>query len=106
MKLTELDATFVRYTGKGCHQDVTTIGEATGVCFLCPKCFQRSGGGVGVHSVLVWFKGTPLDAVPGPARWSVAGTSLEDLTLSPSIDLTRGGLSDDWHGFIKDGLAS
>ncbi len=101
MKLTNLDATFVRYTGRGCHQDVSTFAEANGVLFDCPKCAGTNG-----HSVLVWFKGAPLDAVPGPARWSASGSSLEDLTLSPSVDLTSGGTRDCWHGFVTNGVAA
>ena len=34
MKITQLDATFVRYTGNGGHQDVATFADAQGVLFL------------------------------------------------------------------------
>ena len=98
MKLTELDARFVTdvlhdgYWGIG---KCSTFEQAQGILFLCPKCFNESG-----HSILVWFKDRNVSpsALPAP-RWIATGTSLDDLTLSPSIDL--GGT--DWHGFIING---
>lgn len=107
MKLTELDPTFVRATGNGGHQDVATLAEAQGVLFVCPSCYQRNGNSdIGVHMVLVWFRdrGVPDDAVPKPARWAVSGSSLDDLTLQPSISLQTDERSrDEWHGFITNG---
>lgn len=107
MKLSELDAQFVRYTGNGGHQDVVTLAEAQGVVFTCPACYSRNGNSdIGVHSVLVWFRdrGVPDEAVPKPARWAAIGTSLDDLTLSPSINLQTDARSmHEWHGFITNG---
>lgn len=88
----------------------TTIEHAQGVLFLCPRCFTKNGGPVGTHSVLAWFagRGVPDDAKPGPGRWIATGTSLGDLTLSPSVDLTKDAAGnvvrpEEWHGFIRNG---
>lgn len=107
MKLTELDPTFVRATPHGGHQDVATFAEAQGVLFVCPSCYRKNGNsGIGVHMVLVWFRdrGVPDDAVPKPARWAASGTSIADLTLTPSVNLqTNDASRDEWHGFITNG---
>ena len=78
-----------------------TIADAQGVMFLCPVCFKKNGGPVGTESVLCWFKdrGVPADAFPGPGRWTASGTSFEDLTLSPSVNVSN----EHWHGFITNG---
>lgn len=77
------------------------VKNAQGVMFLCPVCFAKNGGPVGTESVLCWFRdrGVPDDAVPGPGRWTVSGTSFADLTLSPSINVDKGH----WHGWIASG---
>lgn len=107
MKLTELEPQFVRAVGSGGHQDVDTLAEAQGVIFTCPACYAKNGNSdIGVHSVLVWFRdrGVPDEAFPRPARWTASGSSLNDLTLSPSINLQTDERSrDEWHGFIING---
>lgn len=79
---------------------------AEGVSFLCPKCFEANGGPKGTHSVLVFFDGADLPPDLGrnargeTVRWRATGKQIEDLTLSPSIQLI-GGCA--WHGFVTHG---
>lgn len=94
MKLTDLDAQFVRHTGDASftRELGPAFVDATGVLFHCPTCKDE-------HSVLVWFRdrGVPDAMTPGPGRWVVSGTGLDDLTLAPSIQIRC------WHGFITHG---
>lgn len=85
-------------------RDVKTLAEATCVQFLCPLCYERNGGSVGTHGIRIDFAGraTPDEHVMHnkqgqPVRWTVGGTSLKDLVLSPSIQI-EGGCN--WHGYI------
>jgi hypothetical protein len=97
-KLTDLDATFTRHTGGGNYDEVATLAEANGVTFDCPKC--------GRHSVLVWDHTVPAGIEPGPGRWTMSGTGISDLTLYPSIDLSRSaGVGCLWHGWVTGGAA-
>lgn len=72
-----------------------TLANAQGVMFGCPQC-----SGPKSHSILCWFRnrGVPDNETPGPGRWDVSGASLEDLTLSPSVNV-KGC----WHGFVRNG---
>lgn len=113
--LRQLEAEFYRYEKREdgvFHIPVATIGEAQGVEFLCPKCFAANGGSVGTHSVMCWSRsrGVPEDANPGPGRWKLDGTGIDDLTLNAdppsrarSVAL-KGGCS--WHGFVTNGEAA
>lgn len=110
--LRTLDAAFICRKKAGFWQDVTDIGQAQGVRFLCPKCFAENGGPVGTHSIICWSKsrGIPDDEHPGPGRWTLDGASLDDLTLNGdppgaarSVRL-NGGCS--WHGFVTNGDAA
>lgn len=80
------------------YNNVETVAEAHGVRFDCPKCHSASG-----HGVLVGFEGRnppePLSrgANGQPTQWHVSGTGLDDLVLSPSIQLLGGC---NWHGFV------
>lgn len=115
MKLSELCARFLRYeqrAGGVCYVSVDSIADAHGVRFLCPKCFAANGGKVGTHSVICWSRsaGAPDSAVPGPGRWKLDGTGLDDLTLNAdppsgarSVQLNGGC---DWHGFVTNGDAA
>lgn len=83
-----------------------TIATAQGVMFLDPVEFTKNGGPVGTSSVLCWFRdrGVADAELPGPGRWAVSGTGFEDLTLSPSVDLTAGGKHPGrWHGWVQNG---
>lgn len=96
MRLLELEPELlvVEEPGK-LYRKTDELAKADGVTFLCPKGCS--------HYVGVWFSGrgaTPAEE-PGPARWSVSGTSLADMTLSPSINLTGPGCG--WHGFVTGG---
>ena len=122
MKLSELQPEWVNYAGEGFRRfsDAHSVidygsGEAAdppeesevmaiadGVLFLCPTCFKKNNGPVGTESVLCWFANkphVPADAKPGPGRWSATGSSFDDLTLSPSVNVDK----EHWHGFITNG---
>jgi hypothetical protein len=73
---------------------VERIADADGIWFDCP-CGH--GG-----SQMVSFRGNRADGTPRPAMsngraWQVSGSTLADITLTPSIN-TRC-----WHGFIENG---
>lgn len=112
MKLIELEATFIGGYSESNHgfHHLPTIDGAQGILFICPKCMN--------HSIICWFKNpqnaqvVPDDAFPKPGRWAISGSIIDDLTLSPSIDLS---LVDDehpkascrcyWHGYVTNGDA-
>lgn len=102
MKLTELQAKFIKRTEHGLRDDAT-FDDCDGVQFLCPKCFVDNGGARGTHLVLCWKPHVPQTVRPAPGRWDHKGTGLHDLTLfagSSSIQL-QGGCG--WHGFVGNG---
>lgn len=106
MKLSELEARFIKYISDREYLRVDAIAEATGVQFLCPKCFQANNGPVGTHMVICWDPSVPQSMNPKPGRWKLVGTSLEDLTLvaaSSSILLPPPCA---WHGYVTKGDAS
>lgn len=115
MRLTELEGEFIRREvrdGHVYHVPVATLAEAQGVKFLCPKCYADNRGPVGTHLVVCWSRsrGIPDDAKPGPGRWMLEGTGLDDLTLNGdppgnarSVAL-EGGCA--WHGFVTMGDAA
>lgn len=91
--------------------DVGIISEADHLMFLCPLCFEKNGGPVGTHSIMVSFAGRNIpddagsrDSTGAPSRWTiVSGTSLDDLVLSPSILLDADRAPEKgchWHGFV------
>ncbi len=93
MRLTELEAAFIKRTGIDSWQDDATFADCDGLQFLCPKCWQANQGPVGTHSVICWKPGVPAEVTPGPGRWTHQGSGLEDLTLvagSSSIQLHGG----------------
>lgn len=80
------------------------LAEAHGVRFRCP------GSACNGHVVSVSFAGRGVpdhlgshDRDGRPSRWSVAGTGLDDLTLTPSVDV---GTPSCWHGFVTNGSAA
>lgn len=107
MRLTELEPEWLTYVSDDRRQrwgDALNPAEAHGIWFLCPACFATNGGPVGTHGVVCWFRGrVPDSASPGPGRWTIEGSSFENLTLAPSIQLLSGCA---WHGFIRNGEAT
>lgn len=82
--------------------DVDTLAQAQGIAFTCPKCRN--------HAIAVAFTDRGVlphhashDADGRPTRWSVVGGSFADLSLSPSIDCTKGHNPNCWHGHITQG---
>lgn len=110
MKLTELEAQFVRCDDPRTTSAVDTLAEAQGIMFLCPKCYAANDGPVGTETVICWFadRGVPDDERPLPGRWIPSGTGYDDLTFvgpnAASVHLTGPGCG--WHGFVKHGDAS
>jgi hypothetical protein len=106
--LHELDAEFLTHTPRGFHRG-NDIATAQGILFVCPSCYRKNGSSdIGVHSVLVWFanRGVPDEAEPLP-RWNVSGTSLADVSITPSINLATDEASQgEWHGYITNGYAT
>lgn len=90
----QFEASFYVRTSPG-FRCVSSIIGAQGVFFLCP---------CGGHTLCIPFR-NPREARVEPVSpsWEMTGTGLEDLTLSPSINV--GGSVNDpcWHGFIQNG---
>lgn len=87
---------------------VSSLAEAQGIWFNCPVC-GRTNTERRSHGLAVAFAGRGVldhhgsrNADGHPTRWTVSGTSFEDLTLSPSVDLTVGNPGC-WHGFVING---
>lgn len=105
MKLRELDAQLVRWTGVDHwlrQPPDAKVTAADGVLFVCPGCRE--------HSILVWFTDRVVAAEQFPApRWRPEGGTLDDLTLSPSINLDTPSAREHgtcrWHGWIRNGEA-
>lgn len=116
MKLRDLEAHFTKYRerapdpalGESVNQPpictferVETLAEADGVRFVCPLCKSRNEW---AHPIFIGFHGRAKPGTYGhnkegkPMLWNVVGgTGLDDLRLSPSIQI-QGGCN--WHGFV------
>lgn len=124
MRLRDLDAQFIAHvnaaTRSSRRQD--SIDGAQGIMFQCPKCAEGKERGEedgrrfvrGAHYILVCFA-NPVNAPVAPAeydknpRWQMSGSSIDDLTLMPSINLDIPGVEHDgcrWHGWVKNGDAA
>ncbi len=113
LRLTELEPSFRVITkidedGNLREHREGSFEEAHGVLFLCPKCFIANGGPVGTHGVICWSssRGVPETIQPGPGRWKLEGSSLDDLTLGCEPGKSRsvallGGCA--WHGHVTNG---
>jgi hypothetical protein len=100
MKLTALDPRFVKIEGECSWRTDATISDCDGLIFLCPVCFRKNRGPVGTHSIICWKPHVPLSRSPGPGRWNILGTSIDDVTLqagSSSIHLTGPGCGAHFH---------
>jgi hypothetical protein len=111
MKLTDLEAEFLKIESPTSFRMVDSLAEAHGVSFLCPKCFAANGGPVGTHTVICWFndRGVPSDLDPKPGRWNPGGTGLHDLTFvgpGAASVLLQSPTGCRWHGFVKNGDAT
>ena len=99
MKLTDLQPEFVRFGAALRHPHiyerhaVGTLAEAQGIRFRCPN---PDYDGL-VICIPFRDRGAPADE-NGGIQWSVSGTGLHDLTLSPSVNCV--GV---WHGWIRNG---
>jgi hypothetical protein len=103
-----------QYTSRHVHEDrrPVTFAEAQGVQFWCPCGFGKPAfpiDGGRPHLVMVPFNGRGLPDDFGPhsrtnandhPRWNVSGSSLDDLTTTPSVAV---GDPECWHGFIANG---
>jgi hypothetical protein len=108
-KLTDpwFDAVFFRYItidGKEGTEEVDELMDAQGVFFWCPCGFGKPEfplDGARPHAHRIPFR-NPVFPTPVPdgvdPKWTVSGTGLHDLTLTPSI-LSKSC----WHGFITRG---
>jgi hypothetical protein len=105
VKLRELEPVLLRHNRETHRAEhVERLEDADGIRFACPKCFAANGGLVGTHLVRVSFDGKAYGK-----GWNVGGSSLDDLTLTPSIQLL-GGVDENglpigcgWHGFVTAG---
>lgn len=89
---------------------VGSVAEADEVHFLCPLCFAKNGGSKGTHHVGVTFANRNVpedvgsrDSSGKPSRWNASGNTIDDLVLTPSIQLDAGRAPDKgchWHGFV------
>lgn len=105
MKLSDpaLEARFVHDVSGSSFRLGDTIQGAQALWMYCP-----CGEG---HHILVPFADRQLPPEFGPMardgkshpRWQVSGDSLENLTLTPSVDV---GTTSCWHGYITNGEVS
>lgn len=97
-------------TDKSLRRQGAQIEGAQGLVMYCPCAYGREDARA--HGLIVPFanpRNAPaLPADHGPTRrhsdvhtrWEMSGSGLDDLTLSPSIDV---GEPSCWHGYIKNG---
>jgi hypothetical protein len=124
MRLRDLDGQFiynVTADGSRCSNS-DSIEGAQGVLFQCPSCgvgkergVSEDGDGfiVGAHYIMVCFanpRGAPVapTAFDKNPRWTMSGSSLDDLTLSPSVNCDIQGPNREpsfckYHGWVKNG---
>jgi hypothetical protein len=97
MRLTDLEPRWYSTSGDARH----------GITFDCPHC---PGSGTRL-AIALHVDGTRFDPDPtnpqqfaaGETVWSItAGSSFEDMSLSPSVDASKHG---HWHGFVTNGEA-
>lgn len=136
MRLRDLDAQFLNdvTTASYTRSDDDQVIGAQGILFQCPSCAagkdvvaddERAGRRyvVGAHYIEVLFSNpvgaslAPADAGPVGAdhtshpRWTMSGSSLDDLTITPSINCDIPGKNGEpsvckFHGFVKNGDAA
>jgi hypothetical protein len=99
----DLEGEFLRITGDKTFRRTQEIAGADGIMFCCPKCFPEKGGSVGTHSIICWSPHVAEHMRPGPGRWSLQGSSIDDVSLvaSSSSILLDGGCGA--HFFVRNG---
>lgn len=118
MKLPDLDPRWLVHNGErvGFIFKSPTNPKWWQTCFsrsirtmFCDECraagLDRSDEGICDHSQLGLAKAAGVDAdtvqpCNYEACWSITGTDFGDLTVTPSLDGSAGGL---WHGHITNG---
>lgn len=105
MKLRELEPRLLKILASDrWNCEGVSLADADGVIFLCPVCFKNNGGPVGTHSIICWKPSVPLAQSPGPGRWNLIGTSIDDLTLQAgSSSVLLQGAPCRAHFFIRNG---
>jgi hypothetical protein len=102
--LRELAAEFLVIESETTWRHVDSIDDADGVIFVCPKCFEDPPVGLeGAHSIICWQPHVGQEHRPGPGRWALIGTGIDDLSLvagSSSVQLTGGCAA---HFFVRNG---
>jgi hypothetical protein len=132
MRLRDLDAQFIGNARAGSFtrfEGPVVVDGVQDVLFQCPKCaagldvFEEDGrrGVAGAHYIAIWFANpvnapvAPVEADAAPHhRWTFSGTSVDDLTLVPSVNLDVHAVGDGsihmdtcrWHGWVKSGDAA
>jgi len=98
VKLVDLEPQLVRLNDPedkhSLFGDASQLADAHGLMFFCPRCVATKA-----HYVLCWRPEVPLHHAPGPGRWTLGGTGLADLTLSPSVVVNACGA----HFFVRNG---
>lgn len=103
------EAEFLTETTARGHRRIDTLDGADGISFWCPCGYAKHPEVT--HRVIVSFanpRGVPVappDAgsrsrTGGPSRWTVSGSGLHDLTLTPSVAV---GTPECWHGYVTRG---
>jgi hypothetical protein len=107
MELAELEPRLTRFVAPRSFHYVRSLAKADSLWFLCPACFIANKGKVGTHGIRIDFvgRGVPdemcLHNDQGkPVRWNMTGTSLKDISLTPSILILSGCK---WHGYVTNG---
>jgi hypothetical protein len=107
--LKALDGQLYKFKAPATFVPVKTVAEADSIMFLCPACYKQNKGKVGTHSVRVDFRGRAVpdnvcikNAEGKPVRWQVQGTTIDDVSTQPSIQILHGC---QWHGYVTNGAA-
>lgn len=94
------------------------FAEAQGLWLWCPCGYGKPEWadltGPRPHGLIIPFANGPGGALPddhGPIsrdgrthpRWTMSGTGLADLTITPSVLVGTPEVSECWHGFITSG---
>lgn len=104
LRIRHLEADFLKFTGEQNFQRTQVMAGADGIILCCPKCFlANNNSAIGTHSIICWAPHVPENWRPGPGRWRLEGTSIDDVSLvasSSSVRLTSGCEA---HFFVRSG---